>query len=88
MLTFTTPCLSPSGKLVYAYVAYSVIRMNNMLNEPNGNWMWPGGKVDYAAWASGIRNLRKELDAHGLQQLPIVGPDCQRRSENGVILAV
>ena len=54
---------------------YSVIRMYNMLNEPNGNWMWPGGKVDYAAWASGIRNLRKELDAHGLKQLPIVGPD-------------
>ena len=54
---------------------YSVIRMYNMMNEPNGNWMWPGGKVDYAAWASGLPNLRKELDAHGLEQLPIVGPD-------------
>jgi hypothetical protein len=54
---------------------YSVIRMYNLMNEPNGKWMWPGGKVDYGAWASGIRNLRKELDARGLQQLPIVGPD-------------
>jgi hypothetical protein len=54
---------------------YSVVRMYNFMNEPNGNWMWPGGKVDYDAWASGIRNLRGELDAHGLQDLAIVGPD-------------
>jgi hypothetical protein len=54
---------------------YSVVRMYNMMNEPNGDWMWPGGKVDYTAWASGIHNLRRELDAHGLQQVAIVGPD-------------
>jgi hypothetical protein len=54
---------------------YSVVRMYNMMNEPNGDWMWPKGKVDYEAWASGIRNLRKELDAHGLKDLAIVGPD-------------
>lgn len=54
---------------------YSVIRMYNMMNEPNGGWMWRGGRVDYSAWASGIRNLRKEFDAHGLKDLPIVGPD-------------
>ena len=54
---------------------YSVIRMYNMMNEPNGGWMWPEGKVDYAAWAAGIRQLRKEFDARGLKELPIVGPD-------------
>ena len=54
---------------------YSVIRMYNMFNEPNGNWMWPQGKVDYQAWASGVRNLRHQFDAHGLKNLPIVGPD-------------
>ncbi len=54
---------------------YSVVRMYNMMNEPNGNWMWPGGRVDYAAWATGIRHLRKEFDARGLNNLPIVGPD-------------
>ena len=54
---------------------YSVIRMYDMMNEPNGGWMWPGGKVDYQAWASGIHNLRKEFDARGLKDLPIVGPD-------------
>jgi len=54
---------------------YSVIRMYNMMNEPNGGWMWPGGKVDYEAWALGVRHLRKEFDARGLNNLPIVGPD-------------
>ena len=47
----------------------------NMMNEPNGPWMWPAGKVDYEAWALGIRHLRKEFDARGLHNLPIVGPD-------------
>ncbi len=54
---------------------YSVIRMYNMMNEPNGDWMWPGGKVNYEAWAAGIRNLRKTFDERGLKDLPIVGPD-------------
>ena len=54
---------------------YTVIRFYNYMNEPNGDWMWPGGKVDYAAWAKGIRNLRTEFDAHGLKGLPIAGPD-------------
>ena len=40
---------------------YDVIRYFNYMNEPNGGWMWPGGKVDYAAWAQGMRNLRQEL---------------------------
>ena len=48
---------------------YSVIRMYNMMNEPNGGWMWPGGKVDYEAWALGVRHLRKEFDALGLHLL-------------------
>ena len=54
---------------------YTVVRMYNMMNEPNGDWMWPDGKVDYEAWAAGIRNLRREFDARGLAKLPIVGPD-------------
>jgi hypothetical protein len=54
---------------------YRVIRYYNLFNEPNGNWMWPQGKVDYAAWAAGIRLLRQEFDARGLKGLPIAGPD-------------
>ena len=54
---------------------YSVIQYFNYMNEPNGDWMWPGGAVDYPAWAQGIRNLRKEFDSHGLTALRIAGPD-------------
>ena len=54
---------------------YSVVRKFNLMNEPNGNWMWPEAKVDYLAWATGIKNLRRELDARGLQTVSIVGPD-------------
>lgn len=54
---------------------YTVIRYFNYMNEPNGNWMWPGGNVDYAAWAQGIRNLRKEFDARGIDGVRIAGPD-------------
>ncbi len=54
---------------------YTVIRYFNFMNEPNGSWMWPGGNVDYAAWAQGIRNLRQELDAQGLSGIRIAGPD-------------
>jgi hypothetical protein len=54
---------------------YTIIRSFIYMNEPNGNWMWPGGSVDYAAWAQGIRNLRKELDSQGLGAVRIAGPD-------------
>lgn len=54
---------------------YSVIRYYNLFNEPNGNWMWPQGKIDYDAWAAGIRQLRREFDARGLHMLAIAGPD-------------
>lgn len=54
---------------------YTVIKYYNYMNEPNGNWMWPQGKVDYAAWAEGMRLLRKQFDEHGLKSLPIAGPD-------------
>ena len=54
---------------------YAVVRKFNLMNEPNGNWMWPPGQVDYAAWATGVRNLRRELDARGLETVSIVGPD-------------
>jgi hypothetical protein len=54
---------------------YSVVRFYNLMNEPNGSWMWPGGKVNYEAWSAGIRGLRRQFDTHGLADLPIVGPD-------------
>lgn len=54
---------------------YTVVRQFNLMNEPNGDWMWPHGRVDYAAWAGGIKNLRRELDGHGLTEVAIVGPD-------------
>ncbi len=54
---------------------YSVVRWYNLMNEPNGSWMWPGGKVDYNAWAAGIRGLRRSFDAQGLAGVAIVGPD-------------
>jgi len=54
---------------------YSVIRYFNYMNEPNGDWMWPGGAVDYSAWAQGVRNLRQEFDARGLAALQVAGPD-------------
>lgn len=54
---------------------YTCIRLYNLMNEPNGAWMWPGGKVDYAAWERGIRNLRAAFDARGLQAVAIAGPD-------------
>ena len=54
---------------------FSVVRYYNLMNEPNGPWMWPDGKVDYQAWGKGVRNLRQQFDAHGLANLPIVGPD-------------
>jgi len=54
---------------------YTVIRYYNYMNEPNGNWMWPQGKIDYDAWAAGMRRLRGEFDSHDLESLPIAGPD-------------
>jgi hypothetical protein len=54
---------------------YTVLRYYNYMNEPNGSWMWPQSKVDYKAWATGMRNLRKEFNAHQLAWLPIAGPD-------------
>ncbi len=54
---------------------YTVIDYYNLMNEPNGDWMWPAGRVNRAAWETGIRTLRRELDARGLRDLAIVGPD-------------
>jgi len=54
---------------------YDVITKFNLMNEPNGRWMWPDGKVDYTAWAAGVKNLRHELDLRGLKEVSIVGPD-------------
>ena len=54
---------------------YTVVRCFIYMNETNGNWMWPNAKVDYDAWAQGIRNLRQEFDAEGLTDVRIAGPD-------------
>jgi len=54
---------------------YAVIKYYIYMNEPNGSWMWPGGKVDRDAWSAGVRNLRSEFDAHGLAWLRLAGPD-------------
>jgi len=54
---------------------YTVITHIIFMNEPNGNWMWPGSNVDYTAWAQGIRNLHQELDSRGMGWVKIAGPD-------------
>lgn len=54
---------------------YTAVGLYNMMNEPNGTWMWPQGRVDYEAWARGIRNLRAALDARGLSAVAVAGPD-------------
>jgi len=77
-----TPSDPRWGRLIADFAAYltgvkkyTVIKYYIYMNEPNGSWMWPGGKVDYEAWAEGSRNLRSQLDAHGLKSLPMAGPD-------------
>jgi len=54
---------------------YTVINDYILMNEPNGSWMWHQTKPDYKAWAKGIRQLRKDFDAHGLASVQIAGPD-------------
>ncbi len=56
---------------------YTVLRFYNYMNEPNGGWMWPGGKknVNYIAWRDGLVTMRQVLDHHGLERIALVGPD-------------
>jgi hypothetical protein len=54
---------------------YTVIRHYIFFNEPNGQWMWPHKKPNFDEWAAGIRNLRRDLNARGLQGVAIAGPD-------------
>ena len=54
---------------------YTVIHHVIFFNEPNGDWMWPGVTPDFAAWSSGIRELRQELDRHQLSNVQLAGPD-------------
>ena len=54
---------------------YTVVNHYIMMNEPNGQWMWHHGPPDFAAWSTGVRQLRKELDSRGLQQIILTGPD-------------
>jgi hypothetical protein len=44
-------------------------------NEPNGQWMWRHSAPDFSAWIDGVAHLREALDARGLQQIGIAGPD-------------
>ncbi len=52
-----------------------VIQHYIFFNEPDGPWEWPDSAPDFDAWSKGIRNLRRDLDAHSLQQIAITGPD-------------
>ncbi len=54
---------------------YAVIHDAIFFNEPNGQWMWRRSAPDFAAWMTGIENLRKALDARGLSDVLIAGPD-------------
>jgi hypothetical protein len=54
---------------------YTVIKYYILMNEPNGQWMWHATKPNYNAWAKGVRQLRKDFDAHGLTSVQIAGPD-------------
>ena len=56
---------------------YTVLRWYNYMNEPNGGWMWPGGKagVNYRAWETGYAHARAVFDQAGLRQIALVGPD-------------
>jgi hypothetical protein len=54
---------------------YTVINYYILFNEPNGTWMWHDSGPNYTAWSTGILQLRKDLDAHGLTSVQIAGPD-------------
>lgn len=54
---------------------YSVVSHYIFFNEPNGPWMWPHGAPDFAAWSTGVKQLRQEFDARGLNSVLIAGPD-------------
>ena len=54
---------------------YSIIGHYIFFNEPNGKWMWPHAAPDFTAWSSGIRRLRQEFDARGLNSIQIAAPD-------------
>ena len=57
---------------------YTVIKYYNLLNEPNGYWMWPNNTVPanaFSLWSTGIRNLRADLNTQQLASVAIIGPD-------------
>jgi len=54
---------------------YTVIHHYIFMNEPNGDWMWHGRKPDFTSWSTGVRNLRHQLDARGLDDVILTGPD-------------
>ena len=70
------------AQIIAAFVAhlrhdrhYTVVRHYILMNEPNGDWMWRGSSPDYAAWSTGVRNLRSAFDKAGLQEIILTGPD-------------
>lgn len=54
---------------------YTVIHHYIFMNEPNGDWMWHSSKPDFTSWSIGVRNLRHQLDTHGLSEIMLAGPD-------------
>jgi hypothetical protein len=54
---------------------YSVVGHYIFFNEPNGGWMWPHSSPDFTAWSNGVKRLRQEFDARGLNSVLISGPD-------------
>jgi len=57
---------------------YTVIKYYNLLNEPNGDWMWPNNTVPanaFSLWSTGIENLRADLNSQQLTSVSIIGPD-------------
>lgn len=54
---------------------YTVIHHYIFFNEPNGQWMWPHSSPDFTAWSTGIKNLRRDFDARGLNSVTLAGPD-------------
>jgi hypothetical protein len=57
---------------------YTVIKYYNLMNEPNGNWMWPNTSLPanaFSLWSTGIENLRADLNSLQLMSVSIIGPD-------------
>jgi hypothetical protein len=57
---------------------YTVIKYYNLMNEPDGSWMWPNNSVPsnaFSLWSTGIQNLRADLNNLQLKNVSVIGPD-------------